>query len=65
VEYNIDGTLEKRWVTSPLSDLIIGSSLVLHDIVNFVSRDEEILQKTVVAEIDKYFENNYFVIDNN
>jgi hypothetical protein len=47
VERFVGGVVTKRWVTSPFADLAIGSSLILHDINSFISRDEQALQKAV------------------
>lgn len=66
----------KRWTTSILNRLNIGSSGILNDVIELASRDETILNDAVKDVIDNYledsvvdnavetyFENNEFVIE--
>jgi hypothetical protein len=55
-----DITPQKRWITSTFNKLSIGSSLVEQDIIEYASREEDI----VIQIIDKYLDDRDFIISN-
>lgn len=58
-----NGEIVKRWTTAPFSQLIIADSLLLNDINAFVERDEEMVIKVFEETLEKYLDNNSFVIE--
>ena len=72
-EKDTAGNVVKRWTTQAFSNLKIGTSLLVNDLSDFVSREEDIVRdmikeemgESVIEQIDEYMDGTYFVTTDN
>lgn len=72
-EKDAAGNVLKRWTTQAFNNVKIGTSLLVNDLSDFVSREEEIVRdiikeemgESVIEQIDEYMDNTYFVTTDN
>jgi hypothetical protein len=72
-EKDVEAKVVKRWTTQAFSNLKIGTSLLMNDLSDFVSREEELVRDiikeemfdSVFEQIDDYMDTTYFITDDN